>query len=336
MGAATPAVDDYINLEWRLIPLCRPADGRGCAHGDVKADPPHGPDCPHPGKRPLVRGWRRSLPTSRKVRQWAKRWPDANWAVLTGAPSGVVVLDVDDEDAELPGGFGLTPLSLTGRGRHYFFRFNPKLRRSQRVDDALEFKSTGSYVVLPESLHPSGTRYVWTISPWELGGELAPVPDWLARKQREQRNGQSLPHKRPLADVVRGVREGERNIQAARIAGKLLGALPPRDWEGVAWPLLVGWNSLNKPPLPLKELRGVFDKIADRELRKALRNPRVKELQARIERVLEEQPGISLRDLKRKLHAHRYPNFEHILFALLREHPPRSTNTDEDEQISAC
>ena len=291
---STCKLEDYINLEWKLIPCCAPASkGRGCRQ--------HGESCPSPGKRPLVRGWRKP-PSPGQVKSWAKRWPDANWALLTGEPSGVVVLDVDDEEAEMPGGIQLTPLSLTGRGRHYFLRYDRAVARSVSVGSAMELKANGSYVVLPESLHPTGTTYTWAVSPWELDGELAPVPEWLERRLREK----PKIHKRPIAEVVRGVREGERNVQATRIAGKLLGALPPSDWESVAWPLLVGWNRLNKPPLQLSELRRVFDKIAERELLKALKAPRAPELQRRIHKLLTEQPHLTDRDLRRKLHGYRY------------------------------
>jgi len=49
------------------------------------------------GKRPLV-PWlefQERLPSTHEVQDWWARWPDANVAVVTGALSGVVVLDVD-------------------------------------------------------------------------------------------------------------------------------------------------------------------------------------------------------------------------------------------------
>ena len=67
-----------------------------------------------------------------------------------------------------------------------------------------------------------------------------------------------------MREIIYGVQEGERNVNATALAGKLLGCLPTEDWW-VAWELLKSWNAQNKPPLPEKELRRVFEKIAERE-----------------------------------------------------------------------
>jgi len=309
---------DLVKLGWSLIPCCTP-EKRGCVQ--------HGASCPSPGKRPLVpwKDYQRKPPSAQQIKRWAEKWPEANWAVLTGLVSGVVVLDLDAPPEELElGPMELTVTSLTGRGQHRFFQAPSRPPRSQTVSAAVEFKADGAYVVLPESLHPSGVRYEWLISPWEQ--DLAPIPEWLERKL--QQKPRHLPEKRPLAEVVHGVRKGERNTQATRIAGKLLGALPPRDWEAVAWPLLVAWNQQNKPPLARKELRTVFEKIAERELRKALNDPRAPELQERIRRVLAENPNITERELRRKLSAYRYERvFDLIHYIVVRsQHPHTPTN----------
>ena len=49
------------------------------------------------GKRPIVR-WQtfeERHPTEPEVRGWFERWPLANVAIVTGAISGIVILDVD-------------------------------------------------------------------------------------------------------------------------------------------------------------------------------------------------------------------------------------------------
>ena len=72
-----------------LIPLCVPAGDGGCRV--VGAG--HGPNCPHPGKVPLVKGW--------QAPDW-KLSPDAleryvrigaNWGMRLG--DGLVELDFD-------------------------------------------------------------------------------------------------------------------------------------------------------------------------------------------------------------------------------------------------
>jgi DNA-binding transcriptional regulator YiaG len=73
-----------------------------------------------------------------------------------------------------------------------------------------------------------------------------------------------------LARIVQGVPEGNRNNAAASYTGFLLAALPEDRWETDAWPTLRFWNLHNKPPLPDRELRRVFEKIAAREQQRRL------------------------------------------------------------------
>lgn len=67
--------------------------------------------------------------------------------------------------------------------------------------------------------------------------------------------------------AVSGVAEGGRNVTAASLAGKLLSRLPESLWE-IAWGGLLAWNRGNRPPLPDRELRSVFERIARREARR--------------------------------------------------------------------
>jgi hypothetical protein len=84
-------------------------------------------------KAPLVR-WqeyqhRRADPE--EIRRWFERWPDANIGVVTGAVSGIVVLDVDPrhggEESLVAWEMRHGPLPVTveaitgGGGRHLYF-----------------------------------------------------------------------------------------------------------------------------------------------------------------------------------------------------------------------
>ena len=53
------------------------------------------------GKRPAIK-WREyqvRQPTHEEVEQWWTQWPDYDIAIITGAISGVVVVDCDNDDA---------------------------------------------------------------------------------------------------------------------------------------------------------------------------------------------------------------------------------------------
>jgi hypothetical protein len=124
-----------------------------------------------------------------QVRRWWRRWPDANVGVVTGAVSGLVVLDVDprhggDESlAVLEGIHGTLPRtveSLTGGGgQHLYFRHPGTVVPSRSIAPGLDIKGDGGLVVSPPSQHISGRVYRW--EPGCAPGEvpLADLPRWL-------------------------------------------------------------------------------------------------------------------------------------------------------------
>jgi len=68
-------------------------------------------------------------------------------------------------------------------------------------------------------------------------------------------------------EAMPGVGEGGRNAAAASVAGKLLVSLSEELWETAGWGGLKEWNASNEPPLDERELRSVFQSIAQRQRR---------------------------------------------------------------------
>jgi hypothetical protein len=109
-------------------------------------------------------------------------WDDANLnvAVVTGAISNIVVLDVDSADGQaFLDRFDLpqTPTVVTSKGRHYYFRRPATpLRNTVRVEGVgLDVRADGGYVVGAGSKHPDGTIYRWEMSPDDA--PFADLPD---------------------------------------------------------------------------------------------------------------------------------------------------------------
>jgi putative DNA primase/helicase len=113
------------------------------------------------------------LPTEDEVIRWWQMCPDANIGIVTGAVSGIIVLDLDGSE-ELTEEC-TTPISLTGNGLHIFYR-HPGEGVRGFVRPGMDLKGDGGYVVAPPSIHPSGRRYEWQTDPF-----IEPVtpPDWL-------------------------------------------------------------------------------------------------------------------------------------------------------------
>jgi putative DNA primase/helicase len=146
--------------------------------------------------------------------------PNANIGIATGAPSRVVVLDIDGPEGEerlraLELEFGALPETLqasTSRGRHLYFRDPGDLRNSaSQLGKKLDIRADGGYVVAPPSIHPDGSIYQWASS-------LPPAdaPDWLITKLRAPKRRAN-----PVAANDNGIPEGQRNSMLASLAGTL-------------------------------------------------------------------------------------------------------------------
>ncbi len=147
------------------------------------------------GKRPVVawQEFQRRIATADEIADWFGRWPDANVAVVTGALSGLVVLDIDprhggtDSLSRLEITHGPLPQTLEaltgGGGRHLYFRHPGGLVRNRvGLAPGVDVRGDGGCVVAPPSVHPSGKRYAWVASHGPEDRPPARAPDWLLRQ----------------------------------------------------------------------------------------------------------------------------------------------------------
>jgi hypothetical protein len=223
-------------------------------------------------KRPMV-GWQRyqqQLPAEQEVDAWFGAQPDANVGIVTGAVSGLLVLDVDPRhggeeslqrlQAE-HGALPPTPEVITGGGgRHlYFAHPGGSVRNRVALMPGIDVRGDGGLVVAPPSRHPSGRRYAWLEG--RAPGTVAPasLPGWLRERIGSDvgRRGHPSGHWRRL--VREGVPEGERNNSVASLAGHLL-------WHGVdpevVMELMLCWNRVRcRPPLDDDEVARVVSSI---------------------------------------------------------------------------
>ena len=170
----------YVARGWPVFPCHAPTPG-GCSCCR--------PDCSSPGKHPrTARGFQDASRSAKAVSEWWRRWPTANVGVVTGRPSGLVVVDIDPRHGgiesmqrlvrahgPLPDG----PRVRTGSGGWHllFSRPDHSIRNSvNQVGAGIDVRADGGYVVAPPSMHSTGGRYVWT-----RVGEPSAMPSWLER-----------------------------------------------------------------------------------------------------------------------------------------------------------
>jgi hypothetical protein len=211
-------------------------------------------------KRPLIKWleYQQRLATEDEINEWYQLWPSANVGIVTGAISGLVVLDIDPRHggeqslAQWEKIFDPLPVTLEARtgggGRHVYFKHpGGVIHNRAGIASGIDLRGDGGCVVAPPSIHSSGKAYTW-LSGHEPGKvALAELPGWLLKLVRSDDKvpGHGLGHWRQL--VTEGVAEGERNNTMASLSGHLL-------WHGVdadvVMELLLCWNRIRcAPPL---------------------------------------------------------------------------------------
>lgn len=172
----------YVSLGWRMVPIW-PMRGGRCACGNA--------ECRSPGKHPIGRlaphGVEDASADPATLKRWKSAVPDLNWAVATGAASGILVVDVDGADGDQAladlerrhGALPAAPWQTTGGGRggrQMFFSYpdGRTIRNSAGVlGPKVDVRGTAGYAVVP----PSITRepYRWQVAPWDLPAPELPA-----------------------------------------------------------------------------------------------------------------------------------------------------------------
>src|SRR5215472_248838 len=171
---------DYAARGWAVFPLHAVTDAKCSCRTKT---------CERPGKHPRTQhGLLDATTDPKRIREWWDKWPDANIGMATGKRSGIVVLDIDDDEgkygsstlADLEHQHTPLPVTLTcvtGGGRHLYFIHPGCTVKSTSgvVGSGLDVRGDGGYVILPPSAHYSGTKYRWA----SADAGIAELPAWL-------------------------------------------------------------------------------------------------------------------------------------------------------------
>jgi replicative DNA helicase len=242
------AAHRYAERGWFVFPLHGVVDGRcSCGH-----------DCPKPAKHPrTAHGFRGGTTALEVVDKWWEQWPTANIGLWPG-PSGLLVVDIDDEAGRVIatdlGVFAEPTLQVrTGRGMHLYFAAPNAPVGNVALGNGIDIRAHAGYVVIPPSNHISGARYAWE-------GTLADLRACPARLEERLREAPA-----DILEIGSEIPEGTRNPTLTRIAGRLLTKHP----IAAAIDLLWGINATQcRPPLSRREVESVVVNISKREARK--------------------------------------------------------------------
>jgi hypothetical protein len=200
--------------------------------------------CEDAGKKPRILKWQERATTDEAtIREWWRKWPDANVGLAMGAASGLIALDVDPRhggDAsltELIEQYGELPQTMRaatgGGGQHLLFQYpeGATIRNSaSSLGEGLDVRGEGGFIIAPPSVHESGRVYEWlnATSP-------APLPEWLLKLLTQAKQASTaLPRKQhaevksePLTGVL--IPDQQRNTTLFKIACSLRGKGAPYE-----------------------------------------------------------------------------------------------------------
>lgn len=123
-----------------------------------------------PDKRPLIpwREYQTRVPTESELSEWHDRYPDCNVGIVTGAVSGLFVVDIDaDEGKDALKQYGIdwetidAPVVRTSKGIHIYFRYRDGLGNTARILPGVDTRGHGGYVVAPPSVNGTGKPYAF-------------------------------------------------------------------------------------------------------------------------------------------------------------------------------
>ena len=159
-------------------------------------------------------------PKPDEANKWFSNSHLYNVGMVMGKVSKVFCVDIDGENgiqALSDAGIDLdeepTWLQKSNRGHHYFFQY-PEDGIPNKVFEGGEIRSDGTYIVVAPSVHPSGTKYEWKVSPFDL----APAyPNEALIQFAKQNDNKTKLTQAPKAEGQ--IFEGSRNNTLTSIAG---------------------------------------------------------------------------------------------------------------------
>lgn len=238
---------------WPVFPVWQPVNGLECACGQTHKDS---------GKHPVIKdGFKGGSAHPETIRAWWNEHPNAN--IGSTPPAGMVAIDIDgdlDEGLEFPE----TETHTSGKGRHlvYVNNLSKPLEQTQsagrywtNVDTRVSGKG---YIVLPPSLHQSGSRYVLT-------NDMQPIefPDSLVPERKKSGTAKTAT---PVDTEIIKLLTMDRSSPVlgddamTKVAGWLARYAPDKEhFDAVLWAINAG---LAEPlhPTALAKKRGIWDK----------------------------------------------------------------------------
>lgn len=229
--------------------------GKHTCHQDV---------CDNVGKHPrTINGLKDATTDPKKIAEWWTMWSDANVGVVTGAVSGIVVVDIDPAKGGTKTrstieehGKRKLPKTKTaktgGDGLHLVFKHpGSEIKNSaSKIGPGLDIRGDGGYIVAAPSVHASGKKYQWLD-----GAELIDAPQWLVDLAQK-----TAPARKVTGPVGDSIPDGQRDDTLTSLAGSM--RRRGMGVEEIYAALLVTNENRCDPPLPTDDVRKIAESVS--------------------------------------------------------------------------
>lgn len=256
---------EYARAGWKIL-LIYPLNESG------QCTCPAGADCQSPGKHP--RGGPGKVLSVEEIERAVSR---QGWGlgIVTGAGSGIDILDFDGEEGERlyveladKGWIKACKRSFTGGGGvHLPIVHIPGLFKGNYVKlvPGLDIRTTGGCIIAPPTIHASGRSYLW--GGWAEQPVLSPCPEFL-NYLKSLIPAPSLPpaggpagHRGPGKFQIWGFPDGERGWELFRVAAGKWGRGESR--ESIESEIITR-AGLCSPPYPESLARAAVQSVVSR------------------------------------------------------------------------
>ncbi len=217
------------------------------------------------GKDPLVQ-WKENQTrraSEEEIRQWWGQYEEANVGIVMGHLSGLVAIDCDSEEAtrrfvETYPEARDTLQVKTGKGIHFFFRWEPGVRNNagSLLGPGIDTRGEGGFVVAPPSVHVNGNQYKWLNQ-----NPTLPLPPTL--REILINRPKSIRSSSSSGGPIESIDEGRRDTTLASLAG----TMRRHDLanEAIAEGLRGVNERLCKPPLSETQIEKIAKSISGYE-----------------------------------------------------------------------
>lgn len=193
-------------------------------------------------------------------------------AVITGAISGLVVVDIDFKNGaeDICKDIIAPKVRTPSGGLHYYFAYEEGIKNSVGIVKGVDIRADGGYVVAPPSFVADKTDegftnqkyYTWERTIEECGMFIPPLPQFV-----KDLIDKAPAEKFKRLEAMPEVAIGNRNVSLAQVIGVLIRVIDQDRWFSFVLPLIHTWNLGLADPLPETEVEATFNSIVKTELK---------------------------------------------------------------------